>query len=112
MFVVKGKVDFDAHNVCVERTDHVENRYEREVIAMGLGRFELVNSFIVDRGHANGDEIHSVYRNGVVCVVNCTTLKLITYLIARPGQLKRYGISDTDMLKQAYSYVVAGYNLI
>lgn len=61
----------------------------------------IVKSYIVDTGHKNGLEIHDVYSNSVVKIYNYNTNKHITDIIARPNQIKRYGILDAKMLKAA-----------
>lgn len=43
-------------------------------------------------------------------IANERTKKLITVLIARPNQLKRYGIEDERMLDLAYQHFKKGYN--
>lgn len=47
-----------------------------------------MDSFVVDRGHPNGPEIHSVTDTGIIVVHNQRTGKMVTKLIARPGQVK------------------------
>lgn len=47
-------------------------------------------SFIVDTQHPNGNEIHTITDNGIIVIQNQNTKKLITCLIARPNQIKRY----------------------
>ena len=54
------------------------------------GDGNIIDKFIVDRGHPKGAEIHYITDNGVIIVRNQITGKLVTKLIARPAQLKRY----------------------
>lgn len=46
--------------------------------------------FWVDKDHPNGPEIHVIYDNALIYIYNERTKKLITILIARPGQITRY----------------------
>lgn len=51
--------------------------------------------FLVDRGHKDGEELHIIKNNGIICIYNKRKLESgensrITKLIARPSQLKRY----------------------
>lgn len=55
---------------------------------IGIGN--VVNQFIVDKGHENGKEIHIVTSTGLIIIRNYHTRKYITILIARPQQIKRY----------------------
>ena len=59
-------------------------RYEQETKGEG------VYSFIVDTGHPNGFEIHTITDKAFIVIQNERTKRLITILAARPGQIKRY----------------------
>lgn len=50
----------------------------------------LLDSFLVDKGHRNGKEIHNVYSNGIIKIYNNNTKKFVTVLIARANQVTRY----------------------
>lgn len=65
------------------------NRRE-DFIEKILGEGHIVDGFIVDKGHYKGAECHSITDNGIIIVHNLTTGKLVTKLIARPPQIKRY----------------------
>ena len=69
-----------------------KKRYKREKLIEKYlgGDGNVVDSFIVDRGHANGDEIHEIRDNGLIIIFNRNTKKLVSKLIARPQQIKRY----------------------
>lgn len=54
------------------------------------GDGNVIDSFIVDKGHKDGVEIHSITDTGLIIVYNKNTGKLVTKLIARPEQIKRY----------------------
>ena len=67
-------------------------RYKREkFIDKHLnGDGKVIDSFIVDKEHKNGLERHDITENGVIVVYNAGTNKLVTKLVARPQQIKRY----------------------
>ena len=73
-------------------TEHYKNqRYKREkFISDYIGDGFIVDGFVVDKGHPNGVEVHSITENGIIIVHNYRTGKLITKLLARPQQIKRY----------------------
>lgn len=50
----------------------------------------IVDGFIVDRGHKNGAEVHSITDNGIIIIHNLDSGALVTKLIARENQIKRY----------------------
>ncbi len=55
-----------------------------------LGDGHIVDGFIVDKGHIKGAEVHSITDNGIIIVHNLNSGKLVTKLLARPQQIKRY----------------------
>lgn len=74
-------------------TKHLSNeRNSRSNITLAkLHSFgEPVHSFLVNAGHMNGDEIHTITEKGIILIQNYKTKKLITFLIARRGQITRY----------------------
>ena len=92
-------------------------RYRREKFINehlnGDGR--VIDSFIVDKGHANGLERHDITENGVVLIYNELSGKLVTKLIARSEQIKRY-YKDVDreppvwLINLAQYHESLGYN--
>ena len=50
----------------------------------------VIDEFIIDKGHKDGKEIHSITDTGLIIIHNQTSGKLITKLIARPQQIQRY----------------------
>ena len=72
---------------------HYENRRcEREKFIdeyLG-GDGKVIDSFVVDKGHKDGVERHDITSHGIIVVYNLLSGKLVTKLIAREGQLKRY----------------------
>ena len=73
-------------------TNHFNDRGNRvDRINRKISDFgEPVYSFIVNCGHMNGKEIHTITEKGIIIIQNLTTKNIITILIARPGQIVRY----------------------
>ena len=72
-------------------TNHInfrKSRIDEYLKVKGIG--SVYDSFIVDKGHLNGDEIHIITTTGYIMVYNLNSTKFITMLHARPGQLNRY----------------------
>ena len=72
-------------------TEHFDlDRQDRDnFIHNVLGIGNVIEEFVVDRGHVGGAEIHSVTDTGIIIIRNQLTDRLITELIARPAQLRR-----------------------
>ena len=78
----------------------------------------IVDEFIIDRNHPQGVERHCLTNNGVIIIYNLQSGKLITKLLARPQQLKRYyersgkapPLEYEQMLRLAREHNIAGYN--
>ena len=64
-------------------------RDRREYIQEYIGLGDVIDSFVIDRGHEDGPEIHSVTTTALILIRNAKTQKPITELIARPEQLRR-----------------------
>lgn len=80
---------------------------------IGLGT--IIDSFVVDRGHQNGLEVHSVTDTAVIIIHNQKTKKLITELIARPEQLRKLYSTRGEkpprwLLNKAYKNNMLRYN--
>jgi hypothetical protein len=73
-------------------------------------------SFIIDKGHPNGNEIHTITDNGIIIIQNENTKKFVTSLIARPGQIKRYFPNNVfpanilSVINEAKQHQRNGYN--
>ena len=92
-----------------------KDRRLREKIIQKIGYGEVVDSFIVDRGHKNGPEIHELTDTGIINIYNQRTHKLITKLIANPYQVKRYyrnKPAPQNIVKLATNHTKLGYNWI
>ena len=101
---------------------HYKNQRSKreEFIDKYFGNGQIIDEFIVDRGHPKGAERHCIMDNGVIVIFNLASGKLITKLLARPHQIKRYYESSGKeppkeyerILELAYLHNVLGYNLI
>lgn len=91
-----------------------EDRIDRENRIRKIGYGTVIKRVVVDRGHKNGPEIHEVTDTGIVNIYNQRTHKLVTKLIARPAQIKRYfdeGKAPAELLKRArYNCYILAYN--
>ena len=68
-----------------------ERNHREEFIEKYLGGDgRVVDSFIVDKHHPHGLERHDITDNGIIVIYNVKTNKLVSKLIAREGQIKRY----------------------
>ena len=97
-------------------TSHALNRSKRLQIAERLiieESAKVIKIAVVDKGHANGEEIHGVYNHGIVKIYNEHTRKFITVLIARVPQIERYKIKVTKTMRgKIESHIANGYNHI
>ena len=97
-------------------TSHIANRSKRLQVAERLIIEEcakVIKIAVVNKGHANGHEIHIVYNNGIVKIYNQNTRKFITVLIAREPQIVRYKIKVTKTMRNKIkSHIKQGYNNI
>lgn len=93
---------------------YIEDRQDRENRIKEIGYGAVIKRVVVDRGHKNGPEIHEVTDTGIVNIYNERTHKLITKLIARPAQIKRYFVGETvpaELLARArYNCYVLAFN--
>ena len=98
------------------QTSHVVNRSKRLQIAERLIIEEcarVVKIAVVNKGHANGNEIHIIFNNGIIKVYNANTRRFITVLIARVPQIERYKIKVTKTMRNKIkSHIAKGYNHI
>jgi hypothetical protein len=89
-----------------------KDRQYRESIIRTIGDGHIVKVVILDRGHQHGAEVHKVSDTGIISIYNLNSGKLITKLIARPGQIKRYfdGDAPVELLAIARHHQNMGYN--
>jgi hypothetical protein len=92
-------------------------RYKREKFINKCcnGDGKVVDEFIVDKGHINGLERHCVTDTGMIVIYNLNSGKLVTKLIARVGQIKRYYYGTdreppASLLRLAEWHESLGYN--
>ena len=98
------------------KTSHAVKRSKRLQVAERLiieESAKVLKIAVVNKGHANGTEIHVIFNNGVVKIYNEHTKKFITVLIARVPQIERYNIKVTKaMRKKINTHIKQGYNQI
>ena len=88
------------------------DRIIREKLIQQIGIGKEIKTVEVDKGHPNGAELHTITTNGIIIIRNARTKKMITKLIARPNQIKRYGIERKDVIEIARKHQTLGYNMI
>lgn len=98
-------------------TNHYKNRNSRNDLIAKIGDGTAIEFFYVDRGHRDGAERHVVTDNGIIIVYNEKTNRLVTKLIARPHQIKRYydligAKAPQYVLDVAERHKMLGYNEI
>lgn len=73
-------------------TKHFQNeriiRYKTLVSKLGIGK--VLCSFEIDNNHPNGTEYHIITSTGLVLIYNARTMRLVTIICLRAGQLYRY----------------------
>ena len=94
-----------------------ERQARHAFIKKHIGEGNIIDSFVVDRGHPSGAELHSVTDTAIIIIHNQKTNKLITELIARPEQLRRlYRLENREVPKKllslAYKHNIAFYNKV
>lgn len=92
------------------------DRKDRENVIREIGEGKIIKTVVVDRQHRNGPEIHEISDTGIVTIYNQRTKVLITKLIARPGQIKRYfkenEVIHAGLLKIARQHQEMSLNLV
>ena len=93
-----------------------EDRQERENLIKTIGLGTEVATFMVDKGHRNGPELHTITTTGIIIVRNARTKKMVTKLIARPNQIRRYFDEITEEVERvitvARKHQQKGYNMV
>lgn len=92
-------------------------RYKREKLINKCcnGDGKIIDEFVVDKGHVNGLERHCITDTGMIVIYNVNSGKLVTKLIARPNQIKRYYYGTdreppVSLLRLAEWHESMGYN--
>ena len=92
-----------------------KDRQTRSRIIAQIGLGQVVKEVVVDRGHRNGPEVHKITTTGLVVIYNQRTGIMVTVLIARPNQIKRYYAENEapqKIINLAFEHMRAGYNKI
>ena len=91
-FIVEKMLDRPVVIDMNQITNHFNDRENRlkKIKAKITNIGSPIYSFIVNCGHINGKEIHTITEKGIIVIQNAKTKNIITILIARPGQIKRY----------------------
>ena len=92
---------------------YTNDRERREALIQMIGYGQIIKTVEVDRGHRNGPEIHKVSTTGIITIYNKRSGKMITKLIARPNQIRRYfenGNAPAQLLNIARDHQRMGYN--
>ena len=76
-----------------------DERISRATLIEQIGEGTIIKTAIVDKGHRNGPEIHQLSDTGIITIYNQRTKRLVTKLIARPNQVKRY-YNDIEKIPQ------------
>lgn len=95
-------------------THYTNDRRECEALIQQIGYGYIVKTVVVDRGHKNGPEVHKISSTGIITIYNQRTMKMVTRLIARPGQIARYyerrEEAPTWLMEIAYEHLQMQYN--
>ena len=93
---------------------YITDRQARENLIKEIGYGKVIKSVVIDRHHPNGPEIHEISNTGIITIYNQRTHKMITKLIARPGQIKKYYNENKtipkNLLKLAREHQLKKYN--
>ena len=93
--------------------DTKRRRRKKTIIELG-GEGEILDTFLIDKGHRCGPELHALTTTGIIIIYNARTKKVITNLIARPAQIRRYYESSgrnppNELMQLAYEHWKAGF---
>ena len=82
-------------------------RRNRETLIQNvIGDGKIVDEFIVDKGHPKGKERHCITSTGLILVYNLESGDLVTKLIARPAQIKRYYTKACKLFPKKLEYIL------
>lgn len=102
----------------MELTSHWDKRRIRnDFIKNVIGIGHPIRIFRCDKNHRDGPELHTITDTGIVIIRNEITDKLITALIARPGQIYKYYMNENEyppdfLIDIAVKHSNEGYNHI
>lgn len=101
-----------------EPTNHYYiDRQEREKLIQNIGYGRLVKSVRVDNGDPRGATIHNLSNTGIITIISEKTNKIVTKLIARPNQVRRYYSNRNEeapayLIALAKNHMEKGYDLV
>lgn len=90
---------------------YMEERSSREDLINKIGLGNFVTQVIIDKGHKNEPERHVLTNTGIIVIYNLYTNKMVTKLIARPGQLKRFKGVPQYLIQIVKEHQKEGYNI-
>ena len=101
------------------KTEHYRTQrgLRERLIKDKIGYGDVIETFYWDRGHPDGPENHVLTSTGIILIYNAITNRLVTTLIARPGQIRRYYERENrepphELLEIARKHQDMGYNKI
>lgn len=97
MFEIKKEIKVNTLSEYSQSTRHVSDRGYRYKQSKQVPH----RAFIINKSHKNGLELHVICEDATVLIYNLNSKRLITILNARVGQLKRYGITKKEILREA-----------
>lgn len=91
------------------------NKRQRIIDRYTNGDGKIIDIFVIDNGHKDGVEIHSITDTGLIIIHNKDSGKLVTKLIARPTQIERYYKNSNKhppiwLIRLAQWHMDMGYN--
>ena len=115
LYSIKEHLNHSEHleDTAMTSRHYSEERLIREALIKKIGIGHKVAEFTVDRGHKDGAEIHVITSTAIIVIFNYRTHKLVTKLIARPNQIKRYykdGNAPAELIEIARDHQRKGYN--
>lgn len=85
----------------------LDRRVRHTNIVSHIGEGTYIATFVCDTNHPNGNELHSIFDNGIILVQNERTKKIVTEMVARPNQIKRYWTLADNEFPIKYKYILA-----
>ena len=77
-------------------TLHAHER-ENRFAEINYDNMKIATTFLVDKNHKDGYELHIITWNAEIIIVNYDTKRLITVLFARPKQITRYPFRNPQL---------------
>lgn len=94
---------------------YAKDRKIREAVIREIGEGDIYQKFTVYNQKRQEPEIHILTTNGIIEIRNYFNRKIVTKLIARPGQIKRYypdGNAPQNIINVAFQHQKLGLNHI